>query len=188
MRVANMHVKKTRASVGGPGGAEPCNEGIRGETSGSAICLCVRRKELPIPQALSNMHWRPQALLSGGVRRRASLNTRCTQYSVATRGRSIGASASQAAAETSAAGANPYPFPEKPRPTPHEIFHLSPSATAKDIKLRCTLSMGIHMQSLLASLTSCWELRRLRAGEDISSRRSSPCVSARYQPETLEYY
>ena len=100
-----------------------------------AVCPYVRgdllsRKRRPA------MHWGPQqAMVSFGIAsRRGSL--RPVQCYVATRDRFICASAS---AETSAAGANPYPYPNKPRPTPHEIFHLPRSATAKDIKLRCTL-------------------------------------------------
>ncbi|KAI0758535.1 hypothetical protein BC629DRAFT_1597966 [Irpex lacteus] len=32
-----------------------------------------------------------------------------------------------------------YPFPTHPHPTPHQIFHLPPSASQRDIKHRCTL-------------------------------------------------
>lgn len=33
---------------------------------------------------------------------------------------------------------NPYPYPTHPKPTPHQIFHLAPGATQKEIKERCT--------------------------------------------------
>ncbi|KAI0268692.1 hypothetical protein BC834DRAFT_792007, partial [Gloeopeniophorella convolvens] len=32
--------------------------------------------------------------------------------------------------------ANPYPYPASTNPTPHQIFHLPPSASQKDIKAR----------------------------------------------------
>ena len=39
------------------------------------------------------------------------------------------------ASTTSSAAA--FPFPTHPRPTAHQIFHLSPNATCKEIKARC---------------------------------------------------
>jgi hypothetical protein len=35
------------------------------------------------------------------------------------------------------AASNPYPYPTTKSPTPHQIFHLPPSATENDIKARC---------------------------------------------------
>jgi hypothetical protein len=129
-----------------PGEGKLRNEAIGVKRQGwaqDAICPYVRGGEegFTIPQAPSGMRWPQQAVVSFGIASlKGSLATRPTQSYVTARDRFFCASASHAAAETSAAGANPYPFPDKPRPTPHEIFHLPCSATAKDIKLRCTLS------------------------------------------------
>lgn len=88
----------------------------------------------------TSMHWRPQQLVASYC-----LATRSCSYfqSSSARGsrlrkRAFTSSSTACAAETSAAGANPYPFPQKSRPTPLEIFHLTPSATPKQIKHRCT--------------------------------------------------
>jgi len=37
---------------------------------------------------------------------------------------------------STANGSNPYPYPSKSNPTPHEIFHLPPSASQKEVKSR----------------------------------------------------
>jgi len=37
-----------------------------------------------------------------------------------------------------------YPFPKHPRPTPHEIFHLRPGASQRDIKARYYELVRIH--------------------------------------------
>lgn len=51
-----------------------------------------------------------------------------------------------------------YPFPKHPRPTPHEIFHLRPGASQRDIKARCTFGYK-RPNPLLDNIF----LRRLRA-------------------------
>jgi len=40
-------------------------------------------------------------------------------------------------ASTANGSSNPYPYPSKLSPTPHEIFHLPPSASQKEVKSRC---------------------------------------------------
>lgn len=51
-----------------------------------------------------------------------------------------------------------YPFPKHPRPTPHEIFHLRPGASQRDIKARCTFGYK-RLNPLSNNISLC----RLRA-------------------------
>ncbi|KAI0686840.1 hypothetical protein BC835DRAFT_1378184 [Cytidiella melzeri] len=55
--------------------------------------------------------------------------------------------------------ANPFPYPTHvARPTPHQIFHLPPSATQADVKARCkhfyTLSLSLLSYSVLLTKTN----------------------------------
>ncbi|KAF8075290.1 hypothetical protein FPV67DRAFT_1408319 [Lyophyllum atratum] len=60
-------------------------------------------------------------------------------------------------ASRSSSGTHQYPYPTNTRPTPHQIFHLSPGASQKDIKaryyelVRCHHPDSTHCRSLTPS-------------------------------------